>query len=56
VNSKASWCTREKELLEYFISKMKLIDPDVIVCHGMTAGIFEVLISRINSLKPNHWS
>ena len=46
----------ERVLLEYFIGKMKQVDPDLIVCHGMTTGIFEVLINRINQLKTAHWS
>ena len=50
------WCVNEKNLLDYFINKMKLIDPDLIVCHGMTTGIFDVLSNRINFHKTAHWS
>jgi len=42
--------------LEYFIGKVKQLDPDLIVCHGMTTGIFEVLINRLSILKIAHWS
>jgi DNA polymerase elongation subunit (family B) len=37
----------ERVLLDMFINKIKLVDPDVIVCHGLTNGIFEVLMNRI---------
>lgn len=43
-------------MLDLFITKIKLLDPDFIVCHGLTNGIFEVLMSRINFNKVSHWS
>lgn len=39
-----------------FITKIKLVDPDFIVCHGLTTGMFEILLSRINFHKVSHWS
>lgn len=46
----------EKSLLDMFITKIKLVDPDFIVCHGLTTGMFEILLSRINFHKVSHWS
>lgn len=46
----------EKLLLDMFITKIKLVDPDFIVCHGLTTGMFEILLSRINFHKVTHWS
>lgn len=46
----------EKALLEFFIGKIKLADPDLMVCHGLTNGIFDILLHRIQTLKIAHWS
>lgn len=46
----------ERGLLDFFINKVKLTDPDLIVCHGLTNGLFDILLSRVQAHKTNHWS
>lgn len=46
----------EKALLEFFVSKVSKIDPDLIVAHGLCEGLFETLIDRIDKNKVNMWS
>lgn len=46
----------ERGLLQSFINQVKIADPDFIVCHGLTNGIFDILLHRINALKVPHWS
>ena len=43
-------------MLEMFINKLHLIDPDLLIAHGLCSNIIEVLLSRIQFLKINHWS
>lgn len=43
-------------MLEMFINKMHLIDPDLLVSHNLCGGVFEILLARIAMLKINHWS
>jgi len=48
--------TNEKSMLEMFINKMHLIDPDLLVAHNLCGGVFEVLLARIAMLRVQHWS
>ena len=48
--------TNEKAMLEAFITKVSLIDPDMIVAHGLCEGFFDTLIDRIEKNKVNMWS
>ena len=50
------WFQNERQLLEQFINKIQIIDPDIITAHNLCGGIFETLIARIQFLKINHWS
>ena len=43
-------------MIEAFISKMMNVDPDLLVAHNLTGGLFELLLSRIQYLKISHWS
>lgn len=54
--SPVTCCLNEKGLLDFFIAKVKTTDPDMIVCHGLTNGIFDILLNRIGTLKIAHWS
>nr|AAG52947.1 type I DNA polymerase alpha [Urostyla grandis] len=46
----------EKALLENFISRLHLIDPDMLIAHNLCGGILELLLARIQWLKLAHWS
>lgn len=46
----------EKGMLEFFISKIAKIDPDMIVGHGICEGMFDTLMDRIEKNKVNLWS
>ena len=46
----------EKAMLEFFISKVAKLDPDLIVAHGLCSGMFDTLIDRIDKHKVNLWS
>lgn len=43
-------------MLEAFISKLFLIDPDLLIAHNLCGGMFEILLARIQFLKISHWS
>jgi len=43
-------------MLEAFISRLVIIDPDLLVAHNLCGGIFEVLLARIQFNKIMHWS
>ena len=43
-------------MLETFISKLHLIDPDLLVSHNLCGSVIEVLLARISYLRINHWS
>lgn len=43
-------------MIETFISRLYLLDPDLIVAHNLCGGIFDLLLSRITILRINHWS
>jgi len=34
-------------MLETFISKLYLIDPDLLIAHNLCGGLFEILLARI---------
>lgn len=57
-NTKSSVTTfsNEKAMLEAFISKVAVIDADLIVAHGLCEGFFDTLIDRIDKNKVNMWS
>lgn len=46
----------EKPMLEFFINKINIFDPDLIICHNLCGGIFDILVQRIDRLKISHWS
>lgn len=33
-----------------------MVDPDLLIAHNLCGGLFELLLSRIQFLKVNHWS
>ena len=43
-------------MLEMFINKLYLIDPDIVVAHNLCGSIIEILLARIQILKIPHWS
>jgi len=43
-------------MLETFISKLHLMDPDLLVSHNLCGSVIEVLLARISYLRINHWS
>jgi DNA polymerase alpha subunit A len=43
-------------MLEAFISKLYLVDPDLLIAHNLCGGMLEVLLARIQFLKISHWS
>ena len=43
-------------MIEAFINKVTMIDPDLLIAHNLTGGPFELLLSRIQYLKISHWS
>jgi DNA polymerase alpha subunit A len=57
-NSKSaiSSFANEKALLEFFITKVAKLDPDLLVAHGMCEGMFDTLMDRIEKNKVNMWS
>jgi DNA polymerase alpha subunit A len=46
----------EKGLLDAFIGRLHLVDPDLIIAHNLCNGIMDLLLNRITILKINHWS
>ena len=46
----------ERQMIEAFISKLFLVDPDLVVAHNLCGGMFDLLLARIQYLKINHWS
>ena len=43
-------------MLDMFINKLHLIDPDLLVSHNLCGSVIEVLLARISYLRINHWS
>jgi DNA polymerase alpha subunit A len=46
----------EKSLLDAFISRLHLVDPDLMIAHNLCNGILDLLLTRIHILRINHWS
>lgn len=46
----------ERQMLEMFINKLHLVDPDMLVAHNLCGNVIEVLLARIQMLRINHWS
>jgi len=46
----------EKAMLEAFIAKLGIIDPDMIIAHNLCGGLFEVLLARVRQNQVQHWS
>jgi DNA polymerase alpha subunit A len=46
----------EKQLLEALIARLYKVDPDVLVAHGLSGSVMEIILSRIKQLKVPHWS
>jgi DNA polymerase alpha subunit A len=38
------------------IARLFKVDPDVLVAHGLSGSIMEIILSRIKQLKVPHWS
>ena len=47
---------QERQMIDAFINRLTMVDPDLLVAHNLTGGAFELLLSRIQFLKINHWS
>lgn len=47
---------QERQMIDAFINRVTMVDPDLLVAHNLTGGAFELLLSRIQFLKINHWS
>jgi DNA polymerase alpha subunit A len=43
-------------LLDNFINKLHVIDPDLLIAHNLCGNVIEVLLNRISMMKINHWS
>lgn len=43
-------------MLEAFIAKLGIIDPDMIIAHNLCGGLFEVLLARVRQNQVQHWS
>ena len=43
-------------MIDAFINKLTVVDPDLLVAHNLCGGMFELLLARISYLKINHWS
>jgi DNA polymerase alpha subunit A len=43
-------------MIDAFINRLTMVDPDLLIAHNLTGGMFELLLSRIQYLKINHWS
>jgi DNA polymerase alpha subunit A len=56
MKSPVSSFANEKAMLEFFISKVSKLDPDLIVAHGLCEGMFDCLMDRIDKNKVNMWS
>lgn len=46
----------ESALINQFINRVHIFDPDVIVGHNLYTGHMELLFNRISKLKINNWS
>jgi DNA polymerase alpha subunit A len=46
----------EKQMLEMFINKLYVIDPDLLVAHNLCGSMIEILLARISFLRIAHWS
>lgn len=46
----------EKALLEGFVGKITKTDPDLIVCHNLCGGVFDLLLQRVAFHKVSHSS
>lgn len=43
-------------MIEAFINRVTMVDPDLLIAHNLCGGMFELLLARIQYLKINHWS
>lgn len=55
-NSNIRTFPTEKSMIEAFINKLYIIDPDMIIAHNLCGGLFETFLARVNMLKISHWS
>ena len=39
--------TQERQMIDAFINRLTMVDPDLLVAHNLTGGAFELLLSRI---------
>jgi DNA polymerase alpha subunit A len=46
----------ERQMIEAFINRVTMVDPDLLVAHNLCGGLFELLLSRIHYFKVSHWS
>ena len=43
-------------MLDMFINKLTLTDPDLLVSHNLCGSVIEILLARISYLRIAHWS
>ena len=37
----------ERQMIEAFINRMTMVDPDLLIAHNLCGGLFELLLARI---------
>ena len=47
---------QESELLQFFLAKLNVVDPDVLVGHQLEGVDFSILLSRLQAKKTRQWS
>jgi DNA polymerase alpha subunit A len=43
-------------MLEHFINKIHIIDPDIMVAHNLCSGVLENIQARVQHFRISHWS
>ena len=56
VDSVVSLFENERQMIEALISKIYMIDPDVLLSHNLCGSVFEVIMARIQYYNIPHWS
>ena len=46
----------EKQMIEAFIARLHLIDPDVLLSHNLCGSVIEILMARTQYHNIPHWS
>ena len=47
---------QEQEILNFFLAKLNVVDPDVLVGHQLEGVDFSILLSRFQAKKTHQWS